>query len=330
VTLGAAIVGAGLMGRWHARAVADAGHRVVAVVDSSTTAAAVVASRHPGANVYARLEDVSAPIDVVHVCTPLATHDELVEGALLRGCHVVAEKPVATGYAATARLLELAESRGRMLVPVHQFLYQRGVLEAGQILSSIGALLHFDAVACTAGAAGRSSSERDRVALEVLPHPLSLAVRFLSPALSGTEWHVRHSRAGELRADGVLDGVHVSMLVSTNGRPTTNTLRLIAEHGTIHLDLFHGFAVVHRGPATRLGKIVQPFRANALTLAAATTNLTRRFAAREPAYPGLRELVRRSYRAAIRGEPSPISAAETLAVAAAGEHIAESIAAGGI
>lgn len=329
MTLRAAVVGAGLMGRWHARAVADVGHRVVAVVDPSSAAAAAVARRHSAARAYASLEAVPSPIDVVHVCTPLASHARVIEEALHRGCHVVAEKPVADGFAATARLIELAEAAGRMLVPVHQFLFQRGVLEAARLLPTIGPLLHFDAVACTAGAAGRSSGEQDRVALEVLPHPLSLAARLVSSASPATAWHVRHPAPGEIRADGVLGRVNVCMLVSTNGRPTVNTLRLIAAQGTVHVDLFHGFAVLHRGAATRLGKLVRPFQANGLTLASAATNLVRRLATRETAYPGLRELVRRSYLAAVRDEAWPISSAETLAVADAGQRIADSIMAGG-
>jgi hypothetical protein len=138
----------------------------------------------------------------------------------------------------------------------------------------------------------------------------------LSTDLTETDWNVRHSLPGELRADGTLHDVSISLAVSTHGRPTVNILRLIGAKGTVHVDLFHGFAVHLRGRATRGGKIVQPFLAGSSLVASATTNLVRRVIAREPAYPGLRELVQRFYLAAAASGTAPISPAETMAVSA--------------
>ena len=320
--LRAAIVGAGLMGKWHAHAVARCGHRVVAIVDSSVERASTLARGHDGARAHTSLRDVQDAIDVVHVCAPPSSHHALVTEALASGAHVIAEKPLAMSAADTNELLTRAERAGRLLVPVHQFLFQRGVLEAAAWLPSIGPLLHFDAVACTAGAAGRSADERDRVAVEVLPHALSLMIRLVSPEMARVEWHVRRARAGELRIDGVLLDTAVSALVSTGGRPTTNVLRLIGENGTVHVDLFHGFAVRARGKATRRSKVTQPFLSGASLFAGAASNLVRRAVTREPAYPGLRELVRRFYDAVEHGTSAPIAPDETLAVATAIDRIA--------
>ena len=313
------------MGKWHAHAVARCGHLVVAIIDSSVERATAVARSHAGARAYTSLRDVGDAIDVVHVCTPPASHHALVTEALARGAHVIAEKPLATSAADTSELLTRAQSAGRLLVPVHQFLFQRGVRAAAAWLPSMGQLLHFDAVACTAGAAGRSAEDRDRVALEVLPHALSLMIRLVSPDVAGAQWHVRRARAGELRIDGVLVDTAVSALVSTGGRPTTNVLRLIGENGTVHMDLFHGFAVRARGSATRRGKVAQPFLSGASLIAGAASNLVRRAVTREPAYPGLRELVRRFYDAVEQGTPAPIAPDETLAVATAIDQIAGAI-----
>ena len=318
----AAIVGAGLMGKWHAHAVARCGHMVVAIVDSNADRARAIAREHAGADAYSALGDVRVPVDVVHVCTPTGTHRALVEDALSRGWHVIVEKPLASSTNETRELLQRAEACERLLVPVHQFLFQRGVLEAAALLPRIGPLLHFDATVCTAGAADRRPDEQDRVALEVLPHALALMMRLVSSDVAVPRWHIRHTRAGEVRLDGVMADVNVSALVSTAGRPTTNSLRLIAAHGTVHVDLFHGFAVSTKGRTTRVGKIAQPFVSGTALLARATSNLARRTVSREPAYPGLRELVRRTYDAAANDGPPPISPAETLAVAMALDHIA--------
>lgn len=308
------------MGRWHAHAVARSGHIVSAIVDPDGARASLLARAHSGARTSDTLEH-TAPADVVHICTHLATHGMLAEQALDRGAHVIIEKPLVPSSVETAALLNRADAAGLLVAPVHQFLFQRGVHEAQRDLANIGPLLHADFVACTAGATGKSDAEQDRVVLEVLPHPLSLFSRLISPHIADVDWLVRHQCAGELRADGVLAGVSVSALVSTGGRPTTNQLRLVCRRGTISIDLFHGFAVTSRARTTRASKIAQPFVSGAALFGVASANLLRRAAAREPAYPGLREFVRRFYLAVATGGSAPISAHETLGVAQAIEHI---------
>ena len=327
--LRAAIVGAGLMGRWHAHAVARAGHIVAVVVDTDRARASALAARHTRARIAAELE-AAGELDVVHVCTPLATHAPLVRAALALGAHVIVEKPLAIDGAETAALLGLAAAGGRMLVPVHQYLYQTGVRHAAEVVRELGPLLHVDVATCTAGADGLPPAGRDALAIDVLPHPFALLARLVSPALAEVGWAVRRPAAGELRVDGVLVGTTVSLLVSTHGRPTLNAARLIGERGTIHLDLFHGFATVERGRAGRLGKIARPLAAGAATVLAATANLVRRAAARGPAYPGLRPLVQIVYEAAQRGGVSPIGAGETLAVAHALDAVRACLARDGV
>jgi predicted dehydrogenase len=230
---------------------------------------------------------------------------------------VLVEKPLAPTATATAKLLDLAAARGRLLCPVHQFLFQPGVLGAQSALPAIGPLLHAEVVSCSAGADGCPDGERDRVAAEILPHPLALLARVLPAPLAAADWHLDHPAAGELRATGSLGGCSFTILVSMRGRPTTNVLRLIGERGTVHVDLFHGFHVVEAGAVSRARKIAHPFLLSGATLRAATRNLLSRAARREVAYPGLRELTRRFYNAVRRGAEPPISPRETLDVATA-------------
>jgi hypothetical protein len=118
-----------------------------------------------------------------------------------------------------------------------------------------------------------------------------------------------------LLVDGLVGGVSVSVHVSMAGRPPVNQLRLVADRGSIHADLFHGFAYAEGGAASRSGKITRPFVVAVRQGAAATGNLLWRTLRGELAYPGLRELVRRFYGAAAGEMPNPIPPAETLAVA---------------
>ena len=113
------------------------------------------------------------------------------------------------------------------------------------------------------------------------------------------------------------DGVSLGLIVSLHGRPTRNTVRVIGERGSVEVDLFHGFAFVESGAVSRYHKLVRPFARSVLTFAAGGVNLLGRIRRREPAYPGLRELVRLFHQAIREGRDAPISPADALAVAEA-------------
>jgi len=96
---------------------ASADVELVAVASRDPHKARQAAQRHGCAAVhgYAQLlarEDVEA----VYVPLPAALHEVWVEAALLRGKHVLAEKPLTTDPARTAELLALAAARGLALV----------------------------------------------------------------------------------------------------------------------------------------------------------------------------------------------------------------------
>jgi hypothetical protein len=57
------------------------------------------------------------------------------------------------------------------------------------------------------------------------------------------------------------------------------------------------------------------FVGSSLALGAAAANIASRVLIAEPAYPGLRELVRRFHRAVVQGGPSPIGDDESIDVA---------------
>jgi predicted dehydrogenase len=312
-TLNAAVVGAGLMGRWHADAISAAGSRVVAVVDEREESAASLARRYR-ARPACSLPAVLGSVDVVHICTPVASHSALVAAALAAGRHALVEKPLAADAPETESLLKLAATQGVLLCPVHQFVFLPGVQAAAERLPRLAPIQHVDVQVCSAGADGRTDDARDRVACEILPHPLSLAARIL-PLGGPVEWAVMHPRPGEIRALGRSGEVTISVTVSMAGRPTRNELRIIGSGGTAVADLFHGFGVFERPGVSRWRKIVHPFAVGADTLWAAGTNLAWRTVRLERAYPGLRELVRRFHAAANTGGSPPLPPAETMWVA---------------
>lgn len=106
----AAIIGAGFMGGVHAAAVRAAGGTVTGVADERPERAASLRDRVGAARATASAGDLirADDVDVVHVCTPNATHAPLVREAVRVGKHVLCEKPLATSAALAGQLEALA------------------------------------------------------------------------------------------------------------------------------------------------------------------------------------------------------------------------------
>lgn len=319
----AAIVGAGLMGRWHARELGHAGGTVVGICDTDAAAAAGLASRYDGATAFANYAVMLGELapEIVHVCSPPGSHVRLAEGALRAGAHAIVEKPVAPSAAETEALLTVADACGRVVCPVHQYVFQRPIRELGRRLARLGAVLDLSWVACSAGAAGDGAEDADVVAASILDHPLSVLSRLLAVDVAELDWTASSPRRGELRAAAVATGASISVMVSMGGRPTRNELRVVGTAGTLHADLFHGYSVLEPGTVSKARKIAHPFALSAATTTAAAANLARRAVAREPAYPGLRTLIAEMYRFARGAGPPPISHDECLSVARARDRL---------
>jgi predicted dehydrogenase len=325
--LNAAVVGAGLMGRWHANAIRHAGGQVIAVVDSDEERATALAKRYIGAQVFTHLEDALSqafPV-VVHLCTPTFTHRDQAELALKAGAHLFIEKPLAATLQDTQEIFNLAEQRGLVVCPVHQFIFQDGVQRVQEWLPAAGDLLQISFVIHSAGGASLAQSDWDALALDILPHPLSL-LQALLPGSLESHWKVTRPAPGELRAMGTHFGqrpvgVGLSIEISMNARPTQNSLSVAAKNATLNADLFHGFAVRLPGKVSRTHKIVQPFEISLRQFSAAAGNLVVRLLNNESAYPGLRRLVSLFYQALSTGGTSPIPVQDSLAVARARQII---------
>lgn len=322
----ALVAGAGMMGRWHAYEIRRTGGRVVAVADPDRERADDLAGRHRGAMAFASvteaLDDVEA--DVLHLCAPDDTHVPLAATALGVGLHVLCEKPLAPDAASTRSLLDRARDADRLLCPVHQFLFQRGARRLFRSLGELRPVRHVDFTACSAGADG--GRDPASVARNILPHPLSFLERLVPGGVGALSWEAVEAAPGELRLMAADGGFTATVLISMSGRPRENRVRVVGEGGTARLNLYHGYAVVSpAGRPTRVRKVLAPFHSAGRELAGAGWNLCLRALRRQPAYPGLRELVRRFHRAAAGPGGRPIDAEETLRVAEVRDLVLERV-----
>ncbi|SDW03684.1 Predicted dehydrogenase [Saccharopolyspora shandongensis] len=120
---GVAILGAGMIGDVHRRAAILEGAEVVGVLASSPQRSQQVAAGW-GVAAYQDLAEVLADdrVDVVHVCTPNATHAPFAEAALRAGKHVICEKPLGISTAEAERMTAAAAESG--LVAAVPFVYR--------------------------------------------------------------------------------------------------------------------------------------------------------------------------------------------------------------
>ncbi len=182
-TVRAGLIGAGFIGGVHAHAIRAAGGILTRVADSSEEHAAQAALRLGAVTGARSARDLieSDDVDVVHICTPNATHAELAQLAIDHGKAVVCEKPLATSVADAERLVSAARQAGVVNAVPFVYRYYPTVREARSRI--------------TAGQAGRL---------------WLLHGSYLQDWLAGqgeTNWRLDPDRGGGSRAFGDI-GVH--------------------------------------------------------------------------------------------------------------------------
>lgn len=323
-----AIIGAGLMGRWHAFSAHRLGAEIAVVVDPDRARAQTLAKRFPGTKAASSLAELErSDVAAIHVCSPLATHVALAREAIEAGRHVLMEKPLAPDAEQTRLLADAALAHAVILCPVHQMAFQRGTGRAAAALARIGRVATIQVQIASAGGSAPGAA-LDEIVADILPHPLSL-LQALWPhaALEADSWTITHPRAGELLISGVHAGALLSIAISMHARPPCLEMIVQGDGGTIVLDLFHGFSVVRPGRVSRFDKAARPFSHAAQSVVAAASNLGARALDREPAYPGLRALVQHFYAAIAGAAPPPIALAAAIEAAVARDRVRLSMAA---
>jgi predicted dehydrogenase len=108
-----AILGAGMIGEVHRRAALLAGADVVGVMASTPQRSREVAERWRAEQAFATIDEVAeSNVDVVHVCTPNASHVPYSVQLMRAGKHVICEKPLGVSLADARRAAEVAADTG--------------------------------------------------------------------------------------------------------------------------------------------------------------------------------------------------------------------------
>ena len=136
--LRAIVLGAGYAGQGHAVALRLAGIEIAGMASrTAEVGEKIAASLHiPRYSSDWRKMLAELKPDIVAVGTPGGTHLDMISGAVEAGCHVLADKPLATTAADSRRLYELAKSIGVKTAYAASYWYQPQALFARELVRS--------------------------------------------------------------------------------------------------------------------------------------------------------------------------------------------------
>lgn len=119
----AALIGYGAWGRHHARAIASVPEaELTAICTRCPENAADAQTDHPGAAIYADYRELleKEDVELCDIVLPSDLHYDVSKAVLDSGRHLLLEKPMTLSIERCRELIELAETRGRVLAVGHE------------------------------------------------------------------------------------------------------------------------------------------------------------------------------------------------------------------
>lgn len=182
-TLGAAVIGLGVMGQRHARIWTELpGTRLVSVYDIDSQLTAAEAQAHGALAAGSLAEALAAPgVDMVSVCTDDRYHLEPCVAAAEAGKHVLVEKPLALNLADADAIIGACERSGVTLMVGHVVRFDPRYQAAKQAIDAgeVGDVIHVYGRRNNILASGQRIGGRASVAFFLGSHDLDLMRWFI-------------------------------------------------------------------------------------------------------------------------------------------------------
>jgi predicted dehydrogenase len=253
----AAIVGAGAIAAAHAQALHHHSDRVAltAVVDVDPDLARHFAAKWNIPRVHTDLDSLDG-IDLVHLCTPPATHAPLALRCLDAGVHVLVEKPPTLSLAELDTLTEAARRTGAHVATVFQHRFGTGahrlrdMIAAGDLgrplLATCETQWYRDDDYFRVPWRGRWETEGGGPTMGHGIHQFDLLLSILGPWREVTA--VIATRARDVETEDVsmalvtfADGTLASVVNSVVSPRQTSSLRFDFERATVELTHLYGY-----------------------------------------------------------------------------------------
>jgi predicted dehydrogenase len=129
--------------------------KVVAVADRREDRLTELSRHYSDVKCHINEDDLinTEEIDAVIIATPVSTHFALAKKALLKGKHVLLEKPMTSSVIEAEALIDLAKQRNLLLMVDHTFLYTGAVLKMKQLIDDgiLGNIKYLDSTRINLG-----------------------------------------------------------------------------------------------------------------------------------------------------------------------------------
>ena len=176
------VLGCGHWGPNHIRVFSSmrrAGARMVVAADRDEVRREHIGSLYPWVRVEQEAEAVldDPEVDAIIVATPVHTHYPFARQALLKGKHVLVEKPFVTEVEQARELIELARRAGRVLMVGHTFEYAAAVNQIRTMLveDKLGDILYIRSERVNLGLFQKDIN----VLWDLAPHDVSILLYIL-------------------------------------------------------------------------------------------------------------------------------------------------------
>jgi predicted dehydrogenase len=155
------------------------GFQLCSVCDADPDRLGPIAARYPNARATTQVDDIldDPTIAAVYLATPVSTHYELAQRALLGGKHVLIEKPLATTVDQAEDLARLAAARGLTLMVGHTFVFSPPVRKVREVIDAglIGPIYYVETTRVNLGLFQKDVS----VLWDLGPHDVSILIYWL-------------------------------------------------------------------------------------------------------------------------------------------------------
>lgn len=315
---------------------------LVAVCDHSPAARRFAADRYSVPEVDPDTEQLlGRGLDAIHVCTPPATHADIVTQALDTGHHVICEKPLAPNAVVAAELLGRAAARGLTLVESQNYRWNDPVLAIDRLIGdgSLGTVREVEIMLSsdlTAGAFGDLNLRGPGVDLpagavhDFLPHLSYLFLHFadhdgpVDDVIGRLANVSANARVGYDHLDALVTAgaVRGHLRVASDLAPDAFRIAVRGTAGGVETDLYQPYLRVQRATDTGIRAPFEQLRSGAGLAAASVANATSKVL-QHGGYHGIPRMLDAVYGALQNGEPSPIPPAWILSASMLNDRLAD-------
>lgn len=280
--------------------------------------------------------------DVVHICTPPATHLMLTKKAVDAGCHVYVEKPLEISYVRCLELVNYVQMKNKKITIGHNSEFDPPSIELNNLIDAgkLGRPVHIDSWFGydLGGGFGKAIMSSPNHWVHKLPgkifqnninHMLNKITKFIDdekPKVKAMAWRDNHNRTFGDERDCLFDELRVVIKgkdvsgygsFSANVRPVVELSRVYGTNSIINLDYVSRVVTVDKGVTipSAIGRLASGFSKTKAHANSCFRNTKNFLKSEYHFFSGMSQLISRFYSSILENTTEPIPPRKMLQIA---------------